>query len=245
MLFQIAALSLGLLSVVNGLVVRSVGPAAVNLGTASGFTILAKAGITAVPTAKITGNIAVSPIAATAITGFALTLDSSGTFSKATQVSGKVFAASYTAPTPAILTTAVSDMEAAYTDAMGRAGPDFTNLGAGLIGGLTFTPGLYTWSTTVSAATDFTISGGPTDTWIFQIAGTFDLGTDVVIKLKGGALPKNIVWVVAGAVTLHVGSNHKGVILAKTAITAQTSGTVKGRLLAQTAVALQMTTIAV
>lgn len=62
----------------------------------------------------------------------------------------------------------------------------------------------------------------------------------MVIKLKGGALPKNIVWVVAGAVTLHVGSNHKGVILAQTAITAQTGGTVKGRLLAQTAVALQM-----
>jgi hypothetical protein len=245
MLFKIATLSLGLISTVNGLAVQPIGPAAVNLGTAAGFTILAQAGITAVPTARITGNIGVSPIAATSITGFALTLDSSGTFSKAEQVTGKVFAASYTAPTPAMLTTAVSDMQAAYTDAMGRAIPDFVGLGGGLLGGLTLHPGLYMWSTTVSAATDFTISGGPTDTWIFQITGTFDLGTDVKITLKGGARAKNIVWVVAGAVTLGVGSEHKGVILGKTGITAQTSSIIKGRLLAQTAVALQMTTIKV
>jgi hypothetical protein len=43
------------------------------LGTASNCTILAKSGISTVPTSAITGNIAVSPV--TTITGFSLTLD--------------------------------------------------------------------------------------------------------------------------------------------------------------------------
>jgi hypothetical protein len=74
---------------------------------------------------------AVSPIAATAITGFSLTLDSSGEFSTSSQVTGEVFAASYAAPTPATLTVAVGDMGSAYTDAIGRSNPDFLNLGDG------------------------------------------------------------------------------------------------------------------
>jgi len=134
-------------------------------------------------------------------------------------------------------------MQAAFVDAAGRANPDFVNLAGGLLGGLTLKPGLYVWSTTVSIATGITITGGANDTWIFQIAGTFDLGTDVIITLKGGARPKNIFWVVSGAVTLHVGSNHKGIILGQTGITAQTGSIIKGRIFAQTAVALQMTTI--
>lgn len=79
----------------------------------------------------IAGNVAVSPIAATALTGFSLTLDSTGTFSTSSQVTGKLYGASYSAPTPATLTTAVSDMETAYTDAAGRISPDFTNLAGG------------------------------------------------------------------------------------------------------------------
>jgi hypothetical protein len=58
-------------------------------------------------------------------------LDASGTFSTSTQVTGKLYAASYTSPTPSMLTTAVSDMQTAYTDASGRTLPDFSNLGTG------------------------------------------------------------------------------------------------------------------
>ncbi|KDR77556.1 hypothetical protein GALMADRAFT_95263 [Galerina marginata CBS 339.88] len=243
MAFKIATFCLGLVCAVDALAVRAVGPPAVNLGTAGGYTIIAQAGVSTVPSSKITGNVGVSAIAATGLTGFSLVLDSTGTFSKSAQVSGKLLAASYTAPTPAILTVAVVDMQAAFVDGAGRANPDFVNLAGGLLGGLTLKPGLYVWSTTVSVATDITISGGSSDTWIFQIAGTFDLGTDVKVTLKGGARPKNIFWVVSGAVTLHAGSSHKGIILGKTGITAQTGTIIKGRLFAQTAVALQMTTI--
>jgi hypothetical protein len=92
----------------------------VDLGAAVDFTILTKTGITTTGTTLVVGDIGVSPIAATAMTGFALVLDASGQFSTSSLVTGQVFAADYAAPTPANLIAAVSDMEAAYTDAAGR-----------------------------------------------------------------------------------------------------------------------------
>ncbi|PZN74312.1 MAG: hypothetical protein DM484_21545, partial [Candidatus Methylumidiphilus alinenensis] len=112
-------------------------PVPVNLGTAAPFAILSKAGVTTSPPSIITGNIGVSPIASTAITGLALTLDSSGMFSTSTQVTGKIYAANYASPTPANLTTAIGDMGTAYTDAAGRVLPDFIELYAGDLSGRT------------------------------------------------------------------------------------------------------------
>jgi hypothetical protein len=66
----------------------------VSLGTLYNYAILAKTGISTVPDSVITGDIAVSPMAATGITGFTLILDSSGGSSTSTQVTGKIFATS-------------------------------------------------------------------------------------------------------------------------------------------------------
>src|SRR3989338_7131225 len=104
---------------------------AVNLGTAGNFVILAKSGISTTGTTSIVGDIGVSPIDSTAITGFGLIADSSNTFSTSSLVTGKAYAADYAPPTPTKMTTAVSDMETAYTDAAGRTLPDATELGAG------------------------------------------------------------------------------------------------------------------
>ncbi len=60
-----------------------------NLGTAGNYVILAKSGISVVPTSKITGDIAVSPAAATYITGFSLIADSTKAFATCPQVTGK------------------------------------------------------------------------------------------------------------------------------------------------------------
>jgi hypothetical protein len=214
------------------------GPAPVNLGTAGNFVILAKSGISTVPTSAVTGDIGVSPIDQTAITGFSLILDSTGTFSTSSQVIGKAYAADYTSPTPSNLTTAVSDMEAAYTDAAGRTLPDFTELGAGEIGGLTLVPGLYKWGTDVLITTDVTLNGGPNDVWIFQISGGITQASATRVILTGGALPKNIFWQSFGVVALNTTAHMEGVILAQTAITLNTGATINGRLLAQTAVTL-------
>ena len=123
--------------------------APVNLGTAGNFVILAKTGISTTGVTSITGDIGISPAAATFITGFGLIMDASGTFSTSSLVTGKIYAADYTPPTPTYMTTAVGDMETAYTDAAGRPLPDYTELYAGDVTGQTLTPGLYKWGTGV------------------------------------------------------------------------------------------------
>jgi Ice-binding-like len=213
------------------------GPATVNLGTAGNYVLLSKAGISTTGTTKITGDIGVSPIAATAITGFGLVLDQSGQFSRSSVVVGKVYAANYAVPTPSVLTTAVKDMQTAYTNAAGRTA-GVTELGAGNIGGLTLAPGVYKWSSNVTIPTNLTLSGGKNDVWIFQIAGNLSISSAKQIILAGGAQAKNIFWQVAGTTTLGTTSTFNGTILCKTNIALRTGAVLKGRAMAQTAITL-------
>ncbi|KAJ7302349.1 antifreeze protein [Mycena olivaceomarginata] len=223
--------------------VVALGPAAVNLRTAGNYAILAKTGVSTVPPSVITGSVAVSPISANGLTGFSLTLDSTGQFSTSTQVVGKLFAASYSTPTPSTLTVAIADMGTAFTDATGRVNPNFTNLGSGAIGSLILTPGLYKWASAVGVGSDVTILGGATDTWIFQVSGGLSVAAGKRVILAGGALASNIVWVVSGAVSVAAGAHLEGVVLGKTSITLITGATANSRLLSQTAVALQKATV--
>jgi hypothetical protein len=211
---------------------------AVDLGTAGRFAILSKAGISTTGTTAIVGHIGVSPIASTAITGFGLIKDSSGWFSTSSHVTGKVYAANYAAPTPSMLTTAVGDMQTAYTDAAGRKNPRAINLGGGNIGGKVLLPGLYKWTTGVIIPADVTLSGSENAVWIFQIAGTLKIYSGKKVILSGGALPKNIFWQVAGKTTLGTTAVLRGNVLGKTAIVLKTGARLYGRALAQTAVTL-------
>jgi hypothetical protein len=226
----------------HALSANGVGPAPVNLGGAGEFVILAKTGISTVPQSAITGNIGVSPIARGGLTGFSETMDGTNTFAQSTQVVGEMFAADYSSPTPSKLGLAVLDMQAAYTDAAGRA-PDFTELGSGNISGMTLQPGTYKWGTGVSILSDVTLNGGPNDVFIFQVAGGITQANGTRVTLTGGARAQNIFWQAADVVAIGTTAHMEGIILAQTAITVATGASVNGRLLAQTAVTLQMNAI--
>lgn len=213
----------------------------VELGTAGNYVILAKTAINNGPTSNITGDLGLSPAATSYMTGFSLT-NATG-YATSSQVTGKLFAADMAVPTPINLTTAIGDMNTAYNDAAGRTTPDFLALNNGNLGGKTLSPGLYKWTTNVTAPTNFTISGGPNDIWIFQVAGNLSLASAVNVTLMGGAQAKNIFWQVAGTVTIGTTAQFKGVILSKTGITLQTGATLNGRALAQTAVILAGNTV--
>ncbi len=217
------------------------GPPPVLLGAAGKYAILAKSAVSNVPTSAITGNIGISPAAASSITGFSLTRV--GTYWTSPQVVGSIFAADNDPPTPINLTTAVTNMQTAYTDAAGRPTPQFLDLGAGTIGGLTLVPGLYKWNSAVTIPTDITIAGAPNDVWIFQVTGDLSMSAAKKMTLSGGAQAKNIVWQVAGAVTLGTTSHAEGVVLSKTAITLGTGASINGRLMAQTAVNVAGSTV--
>ncbi len=183
-----------------------------------------------------------SPIDSTALTGFSLTPDATNVFSTSAQVTGKIYAADYTTPTPGNLTTAVNDMQTAFTDAAGRA-PDVTELGAGNIGGMTITSGVYEWSSGLLIPTDVTLSGSATDVWIFQVAQNLSMSNGTHVNLAGGAVAKNVFWQVSGSVDLGTTTKFEGVILTQTSIALGTGASVEGRLMAQTAVTLDSTTV--
>ena len=211
--------------------------ATVNLGMAGNFAILSKSGITNVYKSTITGDIGASPI-----TGAAILVSCA-------EVTGTIYSVDAAGPLPCRvtnatrLTTAIGDMQTAYTDAAGRTQPDFLNLGAGNIGGKTLIPGLYKWTSAVVIPTNITLSGSDKDIWIFQIAGTFTMSSAVRITLTGGALAKNIFWVIADAATFGTTSHIEGNVVSKTGINLQTGASINGRLLAQTAVTLQMNAV--
>jgi hypothetical protein len=213
----------------------------VNLGSAAHFVILTKSGITNVPTSTIFGDMGVSPIASTAITGFSLVADHTNTFSTSPQVTGKIYAANYASPTPARLTTAISNMETAYADAAARTLPDHTELYAGLLGGKTLTQGLYKWSTTVLIANKLVLTGNRDSVFIFQISGNLVVRSGVRVELTGGVQSKNVFWQVAGGAGATIGTTARmvGTILAKKAIHLKTGAILNGRAFAQTAVTLE------
>ncbi len=215
---------------------------AVDLGTAGNYVILSKAGVSTVPPSVISGNLGVSPIAATAVTGFSLIENPTNVFSRSVQVTGKIYAADYAGASPSNLTTAVGDMQTAFTAAASRA-PTVTELGAGNIGGKTLTAGVYKWGTGVLIPTDVTLSGSSTEVWIFQIAQTLTVTSGKKIILKGGALPKNIFWQVSGHVEVGTTAHLEGIILGETSIALRTGASVHGRLFAQTAVTLDSSTV--
>ena len=221
----------------------SLGPAPVGLGAAGNYAVLAKTAISSVPPSAVTGDVAVSPAAASFITGFSLVNDATNVFATSPQVTGKIYAADSAVPTPINLTTAIGNMESAYVDAESRITPDHLELGGGAIGGLTLAPGLYKWTSSIGIASNVTVSGGPNDVWIFQTSGDLTIASATSVTLAGGALAKNIFWQVAGQATLSATSHFEGVILSKTAITLQTGATLNGRALAQTQVALQQATV--
>ena len=212
--------------------------AKVKLGSAAGFVILSKAGITDVSTSRVVGNIGSSPI-----TGAAILVPCS-------EIVGQVYTVDAAGPlpcsiiNPSLLTSAVSDMMTAYNDAAGRVNPDFLNLGAGtIIAGTTLTPGLYKWTSFLFISGDITISGSSTDVWIFQISGGLAVPSDIKITLAGGASAANIYWQVSGAAAIGTNTQFEGIILCKTNVNLLTGASINGKVFSQTAVNLQMNTV--
>jgi hypothetical protein len=224
---------------------------AVDLGAAGEYVILAKTGISTVPTSAITGDIGVSPIGATAMTGFSLTMDEGLEYSKSTQLVGKAYASDYAEPIPTYLTAAVSDMETAYIDAAGRpnADDDRKDLGGGTLGGAVggaatpLTAGVYTFGTDVYIGSDISFEGSKDDVFIIQMTGNLVQAANTKVILTGGALPENIFWQVAGFVEVRAGADMKGIFLVKTKVDFITGSSLTGRVLTQTACNLDQGTI--
>ena len=208
------------------------GPEPVYLGAAAPFTILAGAAITSTGGGLINGAVGASPISGSAI----------GVTQA--QVNGTIYAVDAAGPagsviSPEILSAAMGDLTTAYNDAAGRSpipSGSFLNPGAGNLGGLSLAAGLYKFTgTALLTGSDLTLTGGPDDVWIFQIAADLQVGSSIDVILAGGAQARNIFWQVGTSAVIGTFSIFKGTILAKQSVTMNTSSAMDGRALASVA----------
>jgi hypothetical protein len=196
----------------------------------------------------VTGNVGLSPNARVGLTGWSLISEPTDTYFTSAQdgTPGKLYAADNVGGTTSVdLTTAVGNMETAYTNAAGRTATSAatTNVGTGTLTSLTLAPGVYEWGTAVNIPTDLTFSGSSTDIWILKVAGTLDMASAKNVILAGGAQAKNIFWQVSGAVTVGANTHFEGIVLGQTSITFGNLASINGRLLSQTAVVLDANTV--
>jgi hypothetical protein len=120
----------------------------------------------------------------------------------------------------------------------------YLNVGAGLIGGTTLTPGVHTWGTFVSIESDIYIKGNATDQFILQVGTFLNLATSVKVVLipddygNGPPLASNIVWQVGAFVNAQVGTHLEGLLLVKEFAAFGAGASLNGRILAQEAATL-------
>jgi hypothetical protein len=135
------------------------------------------------------------------------------------------------------LTTAVNDTKTAYTDAAARPNADAArkNVGGSDISGEILTPGVYTFDVPIHFSADIAFRGGVVDVFTLQTTGNLLQAEGTKVTLLGGAQAKNILWQIAGQVSVGPGSQLQGVLWVKKDDLFETGSSYNGRVLAQTA----------
>ncbi|NDQ55519.1 MAG: DUF3494 domain-containing protein [Acidipila sp.] len=223
------------------------GPGPINLGTAAAYGIFGGgAGMTnqGILTQINNGGIGTTAVS-TAVTGFHDTSlpGNACTYTETPLNMGVVNGVINTAPPPptvacpnegtaatlAAATQALIDATNAY-NAM-AALPPGPFAGAGQLGGLTLTPGVYTGVSFMITGSDLTLDaqGNPNAVWVFQIASTLTVGAPGFprnVILINGAQPQNVYWQVGSAATINPGGGGTmvGTIIANSGVVISTAG---------------------
>jgi uncharacterized protein YjdB len=135
-----------------------------------------------------------------------------------------------------ILSTALTDLQTALTDAGGRTCN--VNFFGGIdLGGLIIGPGVYCFSGAINITGTLTLSGP--GVYIFRTALTLSTTANSIVALSNGATAAEVNWVPTGTTAVGANSNFKGNILSQSAITVGNNATlVNGRVLTTTTTTL-------
>lgn len=176
-----------------------------SLGAAQDFAVVSSQGITNSGATVITGNVALSPL--TTITGF--------TFST-TAGEGVVTGSVHYNDT--LAAQAQTDALAAFNTLAGLAflpGNDKTGQD---LGGMTLSPGVYHFDTSVDLTGNLTLATGddPNAVFIFQIGSTLttSVGSSITVTGAGAGSDPNVFWQVGSSATLGNDTIFDGNILA-------------------------------
>lgn len=196
---------------------------AVNLGSAAPFAVLGGTTVTNAGATVVNGDLGVSPGTAVTIT--------------ADMVNGTIYAGG------PVAAAAKADMATAYNTALAQS-PDAPLVGD--LGGMTLTPGLYSFGAAATLGGTLTLNGGgdPNAVFIFQIGSTLTTAANSAVVLTGGAQACHVTWLIGSSATLGAATSFRGDVLADVSITAVAGTTVDGRLLANSgAVTLDTNTV--
>ena len=192
---------------------EATGQAAVNLGAASSYAILAATTVTAPGTIAVNGDLGLYP--GTSISGFP-----PSTVNGTTNLGNPASQA------------AQGSLLSAY-NALFDLPPGVAV--AGNIGGTTLTPNLYTSTSTLAVSSgNLTLDaqGNPNAVWIFQIGTALDVTPGLQVILINGAQASNVFWQVGSSATIDTTAVMQGNILAGVSITTNGGAVLNGRALA-------------
>jgi hypothetical protein len=149
-----------------------VAPNSVPLGSAEPFGLFAKMYVSGTAS-TITGLGGANVGARDYVTLLPWVDDASGEFTTSDQVDGLIYASKHVGSTPALLTNANADIDAAYVDAAARPvstpSATYSNAAGGVLSGYSFLPGVYWWAAHVSIMADNFLVGSEMDLFIFQV----------------------------------------------------------------------------
>jgi len=190
------------------------------LGSASAFAVLANSTVTNTGLSVLTGDLGLKP--GTSVTGFP-----PGTYTGTTHI--------------ADLTASIAQNDAAnaynYLAALPfppGVYPSGNNLSGQDLGGKNPAPGVYNFSSSAALTGTLTLTGTAADVWVFQIGSTLSAASGSNIILSGGALARNVYWVVGSSATLNSTASFLGTIIVQASITLVTGASNNGSLIALT-----------
>jgi hypothetical protein len=184
----------------------------VNIGCASGFSVLAGSTVTNTGNTIISGDLGLSP--GSAVVGFPPGI-----------VNGTIHI------NDAWANNAKSCLTSAYNDAAGRAPGAAVS---GNLGGLTLAPGVYTSTSSLAISSgDLTLDaqGNAGGVFIFQIPSSLTVTSGRRVILAGSAKASHVFWQVGSSATIGTNAAMKGTIMADQSITMQTGASLEGRVL--------------
>jgi hypothetical protein len=182
----------------------------ISLGTAGSFAVLAGSTVTNTGSSVVlNGSVGVWP--GSAVTGFP---------------PGIVNAPGTIHIGDAVAQIAQSDLTTAYNAAMGLAATN--NLTGQDLGGLTLTPGVYSFANSAQLTGTLTLNtlGNPNAVFVFQIGSTLTTASSSSVVFSNSLTDSNVFWQVGSSATLGTTTSFEGNILALTSITLNTGATI-------------------
>jgi hypothetical protein len=178
------------------------------LGTADYYAVLGASTVTNTGSSVLNGNLGLYP--GTSIIGFP----------PGTVVGGVI----HNDDGPAL--TAQADALTGYTTLMGL--PSTQNLTGTNLGGLTLTPGVYTFdsSESLTGTLDLNFEGLSNQSFVFQAGSTLTTASASMVTLLNEGTNDSVYWVVGSSATLGTTTAFEGTLIAYTSITLDTGATI-------------------